>query len=317
MSKSPVVGLAIADLHLSHRPPIMRSGEPDWYEAQERYLKQVRELQYKYQCPLLIAGDLFDDGWRVNRCPVELVNFAIRRLRSSFPIYAIPGNHDLPHHRYDDVNKSAYSTMALAKTFEDVITDSPEQYMRQEYSISLFGFPYSVPPVPNPQMGYPTIDIALVHDYCWVGNCRYDEAPEDKRAKNFVPLLKGYHLAIFGDNHIPFEIEFKKSKLLIYNCGALIPRRWDERNHCPSVGLIRADGTVDRHYLDTSKDIWLEKPVAEMISGIGFEGLIESLADLGQSSIDFHSVVHRLMERKKTHPDVKKIVTTYLEGVQP
>ena len=102
---SSVIAVCCSDIHLSHRPPKLREAEPNWYAAQARVLSQVRAVVETHKCPLIVAGDVFDEGWRAHKCPPELVNFAIRHL----PVcYAVPGQHDLPHHRYADVDKSAY-----------------------------------------------------------------------------------------------------------------------------------------------------------------------------------------------------------------
>ena len=112
--KTRVVAIACADIHLQHTAPICRSGEPDWYAAMARPLEELRGLQENYDCPILCAGDVFNH-W--NNCPPELINWAIKHLPK---MYAIPGQHDLPQHRLDDVRKSAYWTMVEAGVIENL-----------------------------------------------------------------------------------------------------------------------------------------------------------------------------------------------------
>lgn len=52
------LALLIADVHLSWRPPIARSAEPDWPEAMARILRQVADLAAEHRCPILCAGDV-------------------------------------------------------------------------------------------------------------------------------------------------------------------------------------------------------------------------------------------------------------------
>src|SRR5690606_2165772 len=63
-AEDKVRALLVADIHLSHRPPIARAAEPDWYAAMERQLFQLRYLSDHYRAPVICAGDVFDDGWR-------------------------------------------------------------------------------------------------------------------------------------------------------------------------------------------------------------------------------------------------------------
>src|SRR5690242_10190233 len=101
-----LVAVAIADIHLSVDPPRFRSVEENWLEVQKKYLEQVFSITWNngVPVPLLIAGDIFD---RAAPTP-EIINFALDvfgKSRASY-IYAIPGNHDLPNHRYEEMDRS-------------------------------------------------------------------------------------------------------------------------------------------------------------------------------------------------------------------
>ncbi len=112
-----VIAILTSDWHLSHKPPIARVEEPDWYAAMERTVTQVVELQNKYDCPLVIAGDLFDK-WNP---PPQLINFALDELGSlTMRAVAVPGQHDLPFHSYDHVESSAYWALELGKRIVNV-----------------------------------------------------------------------------------------------------------------------------------------------------------------------------------------------------
>ena len=56
--KEKVIAILTADIHLSHKPPVWRSNEPDWYAAMRRPLYELQDLQQKYECPILAAGDM-------------------------------------------------------------------------------------------------------------------------------------------------------------------------------------------------------------------------------------------------------------------
>ena len=99
-----IIAIFAADLHLSLKAPIWRSTEQDWFEAMLRPLVELRTLATLHNCPIVYAGDIFDK-WN---SPPELINFAIEHLPKG---HAIPGQHDLPLHNYEDIRKSAYWTL--------------------------------------------------------------------------------------------------------------------------------------------------------------------------------------------------------------
>ena len=108
-----VIAILCADIHLQHKAPVWRSAEDDWYEAMRRPLKEITDLGYTHNCPIIIAGDIFTK-W--NSCP-ELINFALTYLPSG--AYCIPGQHDLPNHQIKDIEKSAYQTLIKAGKITD------------------------------------------------------------------------------------------------------------------------------------------------------------------------------------------------------
>ena len=60
MQTSDVIAILCSDVHLSDKPPVARSTEPNWMKAQEHVLVQVNDLAKTYSCPVVCAGDIFD-----------------------------------------------------------------------------------------------------------------------------------------------------------------------------------------------------------------------------------------------------------------
>jgi hypothetical protein len=316
-----LVAVACADLHFYHKAPLARSCEEDWLEVQWGYLRQLQEVARKGDSypsesglpvslgvPVLIAGDLFD---RAVVAP-EVVNLLLQELPPR--TYAIAGNHDLPNHRYEALGKCSYGTLVAAGKVIDV---KPGESITIEgpTPIRLHGFPcgVDVKPLDKPHDLY--LEIALVHAYIWTKNTGYPGAPEEKRARCYTPDLAGYDIAIFGDNHIPFEYQPKEGAALVYNCGGFLRRKSDEKFHQPSVGLIYSDGNMERYYLDCSHDKFLEgEEVLRILDGVGANGFIESLLELGDAALDFREAVKHLLAREKVDSRVKGIILKALEG---
>lgn len=307
MMGSEVVAVCCSDIHLSHKPPRFRRSEPNWYAAQARVLDQVRAVVEEVQAPLVVAGDLFDDGWRVQKCPPELLNFALKYLPTC---YAVPGQHDLPHHRLADVERSAYWTLVEA----NVVKDLPPGLPVTVGGVVLHGFPWGVPTRPREETSGLSLHVAVIHSYIWIPGQEHVGASAASRAEMWRGGLGGYDVAVFGDNHRPFNSG------TIHNCGALMIRKADERDIRPSVGLIHSDGTVTRRYLDTSQERYADDSGQETTPGAsvdagGIAAFVGELAGLtSRPMFDFKDAVREHLRTHTVSGAAARILTRVLEG---
>ena len=312
--KPKVIAILCADIHLSHKPPIWRSNEPDWYAAMQRPLDEISNLRLKHQCSILCAGDIFDK-W--NSCP-ELINFAIKKLPSR--LYCVAGQHDLPNHNLKEIEKSAFFTLSYTGHMRLLVDgyDMYPNYMLYEvksnkvdvrgcsYGESLLGH------APNKR----NLKVAIVHDYVWYGKAKYPNAPKEKeiqRMGNHHKFINdkyyGYDVIVYGDNHLGFT--HKIGKTTIFNCGTLMRRKSDEVDYKPQVGLLYSDGSVKPHYLDISKDKHLtadEAKDAEALEEVDMVMFAEELRKLGSSALDFSESMKQFWTKNKTPQKVKDII---------
>lgn len=318
--KDKVLAIFLADIHLSLKPPIWRSAESDWLEAQARVLHEVTLLQEKHECPVICAGDIFDrsrkiaDGWNA---PAELINFAIEHLPDN--MYAIPGQHDLPNHQYSDIDRSAYWTLVKA---DRIVNIPPESIMDIDQCLTLFGFPPGYENKPFIGCSYKldgsNIVIAVVHDYIWVPGYSYPGAPDEKliqrsRYHNKIYNGKyfGYDVVIYGDNHKGFRC--KIGDTTIFNCGTLMRRKSDEIDYKPQVGLLLEDGTVISHYLDTSEDKYIEKEEERVETNLDMGEFFDELEKLGKTALDFKEAMKEFLHSGKTSAEAKQIILDAME----
>jgi len=306
MRQGDVIALCVADLHLSHRVPVARSSESSWYSAQARSLKQLSDLQKQYNCPILQSGDVFDK-WNV---PAETINFAIKHLPEMYGIY---GQHDMPFHSYSEMYKSAFWTLVefgKIKLIHPLPVELP--------GLCVHGFPWNESPVQlklNPDRNKSILEVALVHKYIWMGKSGYPGAAKENHVDNLVDSLRGFDVVISGDNHIPFETTTKHGTL-VYNAGGFQRRKSDEYDHRPSVGLLRSDGSIKRHYLDCSEDKFLDKVKLMEASSIcpDLEGFLEELSTLNDSVINFTDAVNAAMEKAKSSDFVRKLILQAMDN---
>jgi hypothetical protein len=295
----PVLAILISDIHLSMLPPVARSVEPDWFDAMKRPLSEIVDLSIKYDCPVVCAGDIFHK-WN---SPAELINFALEHLPR---LYAVPGQHDLSHHRYETIKKTSYWTLVEAGKIINLPHNEPVDLKN---GLVLWGFPWGSELFPKKPTLEDKIHLAVVHKYVWTNGHGYVGASKDNLSKNLKELLHGYDFLHFGDNHSGFL----KHKL--FNAGALLRRRSDERDYRPHVGLLRRSGIV-LHYLDTSDDCIMD--MALEIRGDGVTGrgeeFLQKLNQLADKVVDFEETLKRVIDEEQTRREVCDLIWEAVTG---
>ena len=240
-----VIAILCADIHLSPHPPRARRDEDKykgWYWAMKKPLNDLAKLSNHYDAPILCAGDIFDH-WKAE--PV-LVNFALQYLPE---MYAVPGQHDLPLHNIELIEKSAFWTMCLADRIIPVITDEP---VMVKNDIVLHGFPWGkkLSPVEKPIKG--KHHVAIVHDYFWRKGHTHPKAPKSHHMNQYKELAEGYHAVVFGDNHKGFKTNL--NGVPTWNCGTLMRRKQDEKEYMPRIGLLCESGQILTHNVSTKNE---------------------------------------------------------------
>lgn len=296
-----VIAVVSSDWHISDKPPIARSCEKDWFEVQRCAIEQVLTLCQDYDCPLLLAGDIFDK-WKQ---PPETITFLINMLREFPRVLAVPGNHDLPNHQYDDRERSAYHTLECA---EVLTTIHPHGYLRLTEDILVYGFPCGYQPPCKMKENKNLLSIALIHDYIWITDADYPGAPIERRFDQYNKKLKGFDLACFGDNHTGFCCDRLKRPLI--NCGTLLRRKMNEKDYEPMVGLIYDDGSIEDHKLDCSEDkfIDIDQGLSLIESALDMTEVISSLSELADQASNFIDAVHNWMEKNGIKGRLRKLI---------
>jgi DNA repair exonuclease SbcCD nuclease subunit len=276
----------------------------------ERSLWEISDLAESHKADVLYAGDIFDK-WNP---PVELVNWALKNLP---PGYAIPGNHDLPLHQVDLVHRSAYWTLVEAGKLTHLLPGQTYErgHRKGGKTVFLYAFPFGEGETPKPcKVREPAIHIALTHEYLWVPGAGFHGAPEESRLGRRARAFAPFDVVVVGDNHIGFSRKLK-SGTTVFNCGTVFRRKSNEARYRPQVGLVRASGEVEPHYLDVSQDKITELvPDEEQGAEGDMEDFVTELLKTGDDSLDFEDAVKQALDRVKAGPLVREIVVTALGG---
>lgn len=297
---SKVLAVFCSDIHISTCPSARVAS--DWFSSMTRSLKELREVAEDNKAPIIVAGDIFDRWY----AQPQLINFAIEH----FPkCWAISGNHDLPNHNISRIKESAYWTLVEA----GVVKDMSKVTCFSGVTIHPFPWGKELVPCDEGYIDHLSFQVAVVHKYIWEEGYGHVGADESKKVSSYKESLKGYDAAIFGDNHKGFII--KTSKQSILNCGTFFRRRSDEMSYKPQIGLLLEDGSISQHYLDVSKDMFIEqdKKTSKMFeeSENGSSKFIGGLRDLGSGDLDFREAARRACENS-----VEEVRNMVLESIQ-
>ena len=300
-----VIGLLCSDIHLKHSKPPSRSKEPDWYKAMARPLDELKLLTDHFKVPVIAAGDIFD-YWQ---SPPELINFAMDHLP---PMYAIPGQHDLPLHNFEDIHKSAYFTLVKHGLITNIVYDTP--IVLDE--IVIHGFPWKFPVQP-PKHPSKQVQLAVVHEYIWKKGCSFPGASVEHKVSKFAKKLNGFDAAVFGDNHLGFTASLGECEII--NTGSLIRQKIDQRDYKPRIGILMRNGMIEEYFLDTSQDLFRSIDdktafIAEQY-GLDISAFIKELEELGDIGLNYEQALKYYKKSNKISRAGLKLLDELMEDM--
>lgn len=242
-------GILTADWHVRSSIPVCRTD--DFMTAMWKKIKFIFDLSLEHQCPIYIAGDMGDKSTWSN----SLLVWFLRKMQANkfYSIVLIPGQHDLPNHNLQNIDKSGMAVLCLASEKVEVITEPGlGSGSNPNPDIFVYGFPFGTEIFEK--NGDPEIfKVAMTHQLV------IEDKPEWKdqvatSAKSLLKKFPGYNLILSGDNHKPFVVNFR-GRLLV-NPGSLMRTRADQIDHKPRVYLWYAGkNEVKPVYLPIEKDV--------------------------------------------------------------
>jgi len=235
-----------SDLHIRDKAPVCRTD--DFIVTMERKYLWLSNLQQEHNCPILCAGDMFDH-WRPSPW---LTAWALRNLPDK--IIAIPGQHDLPAHNLDNIDRSGIQVLWDAGKIL-LMRNSDIDNMVDVDRIMYTGFPWGIP-LEGSDRGFGEVrSVALIHYGVYESKPHYPGAElSGGTAISVLKKMPGFDLIVSGDNHLSFTC--KVGNRLLVNPGSFTRSTAAQADHKPSVYLWYADSnTVERVYVPIEKDV--------------------------------------------------------------
>lgn len=299
-----VIAVLCSDVHWSIKRPACWSDEVDWFGAMEYYWQQVSDLANKHGVPIIIAGDVFD-RWN---SPPELLNFAIRMLRG-LDVHAIPGQHDMPMHSFEEMHRSAYETLTASEVINNISPGVPFPVLE---GWLVWGYPWGVPLIaPKRAQAAGRKQMAIVHHYVWKKGKGYVGADKADHVLKLKKFLAEFDVVVVGDNHKGFLCKVGNTTVL--NCGGLMRRSSDELNRKLFVSLLHKSGKVVRKPLQTTIDRYETSSRAAEKENMDLSKFIEALDKMGEMPLNFEAAVKRYLKHKSPPKEVRRIILESLE----
>lgn len=267
-----------SDIHLRDSIPVARID--DYWLAQEKKIKFISDLQKEHDCLIFCAGDIFHKA----KSSQYLEAWAIDFLP---PMTCIAGQHDLPNHNFENLNKSSLGVLQSAGIVN--VLNIP------------FGDIGVVYEIKNKK-------IAMTH--------RMILKPDDKQDKiiggmDTIKLLKKYpeyDLILTGDNHKSFTVEHE-GRLLV-NPGSMMRMTAGQINHKPRVYLWDAEkNEVEIVYLPIEKDVISREHIEiQKEKDAKIEAFINRMKQDYEIDISFDSNMKSFLQSNEVRPSVEKII---------
>jgi predicted phosphodiesterase len=282
-----------ADWHIRPDCPVCRTD--NFFQAMEKKLDFILDLSKKYDCPILVAGDLGHKPLN-NNWPVWLLKWTINKFKDH-NIITIAGQHDLENHRLENWVRSGIGVLHAAGAINFI----QEETWMDDVLIQPFSYGQEIT---NPIEKNKSIDICMTHQMItnsekkmWPG----DEAP---RANALLTKFTEYNLILSGDNHTPF-VQEHEGRLLV-NPGSMMRTTADQIDHQPRVYLWYAESNeVECVYLPIKQGVISRDHIKEIDDRSDrYDSYIAKLKEEVELSLSFETNMEEYLKRFRTEKNV-------------
>lgn len=275
-----------SDWHLREDTPICRTD--DFWTAQWEKVDWIANLQRKYHCPVLHAGDLFHH-WKPSP---YLLSATIHHLPEQF--YTVYGQHDLPKHSLDLKEKCGIYVLWKANKL-GILPQGHWGTADKNGGWSINGK-----------------DVFVWHTHVYKNIAPWPGC-ESPRAIELLKKHPQFDLILTGDNHIPFVQKYKGRVLV--NPGSLMRQKADQINYQPRVyfwfaetnEVVRVNVPINENAV-SREHIEEEKKREERL-----DAFISTLNNKGLDYLDFVQNLELFFRKNKTRTSVKEIILNAID----
>ena len=127
-----------ADWHIRATRPRCRI-DKDWIETQRKALNQIVEISKEKNASVMVVGDLFHSN---SDTSFECIQMIQRMADELGELYILAGNHDLPYHSSENIEKSAIGVLLKSQNIFSIKNwfEDSEWYNNLKLEISANNF---------------------------------------------------------------------------------------------------------------------------------------------------------------------------------
>lgn len=287
-----------ADWHIRATRPRCRV-DSDWIETQRKALNWVAGIAEEMKCPVMVVGDVFHSNSDTSFECISMVQKLADRLDE---LYVLAGNHDLPYHNSENLDKSAIGVLLRS----DNIKRIKDYFENQDTLIQCSASNFDEPDNANAEFVFKHILTIPKEDKADFIEC---ETPESLLEK--FPKAKWIFT---GDYHRNFHYE--KNGRHVVNSGCLLRQVSDFKDYQCGVYYVDTDENVaefvpiiDREELIDDSYITKESEREARISDFA-----DKLKNVKSVSFDFVENVRNLMDGNGFSEELKGVVEELLEA---
>lgn len=289
-----------ADWHIREDTPCCR--KDDYEQAQWDKIEFIKELAEEHKCPIFNSGDLLH-RWKASP---RLLFETLKRIPNEH--YCIAGNHDLPQHNFELINRSGLGVLYECGWLPFVCENTTTKLD----GIQLHYFPWNIPFKPAPEDGW--IHVAIVHHMVYQGRRKPWPGCTSPSGKGLVSQLEGYDLIVSGDNHQAFTE--KHGHTLLVNPGSMMRMTAAQIDHKPRVYLWYADeNIVEPVYLPINEDAVVISHIEKALDvDARMDAFVAQLKDDFELTLSFEKNVEIFMQQNETPKPVQDEVWAAVQG---
>lgn len=293
--------ICTADWHIRATRPRCRI-DNDWQETQRMVLAKVMKVAIDKKSPVLVVGDIFHLNSDTSFECIQLVQQMADKLGG---LYILAGNHDLPYHSSENLDKSAIGVLLNSNNVHLIKDYLTKWNLEQEY-------PYIISAGNFDEEDDERAEIVFKH----VLTIPSEDKPDFVDCETPESLLEKFPNAkwIFtGDYHHNFHYE--KNGRHVVNSGCLLRQASDMKNYQCGVYFVDTDENIvefipiiDNEDLIDDSYILQENERNERI-----ESFVDKLKKTKGVSLDFIDNVQNEMKHNKFETELVQVVDELLE----
>lgn len=283
-----------ADWHIRATRPRCRIDE-NWIQTQRKALFQIVNIAKEKAAPVFVVGDLFHSNSDTTFECIQMVQQTADQLGE---LYVLAGNHDLPHHSSENIEKSAIGVLLNSQNIFSI----KEHFCR--YNVSAANFD---------EEDNKDAEIVFKHTLVFPDEKSIPPNVDAPIAKDLLSEFPNAKYIFTGDYHHNFHYE--KNGRHVINPGCLLRQASDFKDYIGGVYYVDTEDEIvefipiidNEEFVDDSYILKQEEREQRI------EDFVDKLKDTKNVSLDFVDNVQKAIRANNLDDNMINVLEELLE----